>query len=162
MPADNKRTANDTLLFNQYLEKIEKIPVASFNKEQKEIAKLIIKNTSEKDLDKVYNLIAQRVKTGFVFDSAPEVNHNCVALIEENKDLFIESNAFTLTGNVATEHALIIGENYDALKNLCATYIDKNGNGLIDVIYIDPPYNTESAKIEGNDYKEEILASKFI
>jgi adenine-specific DNA-methyltransferase len=162
MSADNKTTANDALLSNQYLEKIEKIPVASFNREQKEVAKRIIENTPKEDLDKVYNLITQRVKTGFVFDCAPEVSHNCIALVEENKELFIKSDSFALAGNVATEHSLIIGENYDALKNLCATYIDTNGNGLIDVIYIDPPYNTESAKGEGNDYKEEVAASKFI
>jgi adenine-specific DNA-methyltransferase len=130
MPVDNKITANDTLLFNLYLEKIEKIPVASFNREQKEIAKLIIKNTPKEDLDKVYNLITQRVKTGFVFDCAPEVSHNCVALIEENKDLFIKGDSFALAENVATEHALIIGENYDALKNLCATYIRRKRQWL--------------------------------
>ncbi len=60
------------------------------------------------------------------------------------------------------EHTLIIGENYDALKNLCAVYTDKNGKGLIDVIYIDPPYNTEATKAEGNDYKEDVEAGKFI
>ena len=60
------------------------------------------------------------------------------------------------------EHKLIIGENYDALKNLCAAYIDKNGKGLIDIIYIDPPYNTEATQKDGNDYKEEVKASKFV
>ncbi len=140
-----------------YLLKIKNIPDVSFNKEQKEIAKKIISSADEKDLDAIYNLITQRVKTGFVFDEAPEINHNCVALVKENKKLNIVGDGFE-----PVEHKLIIGENYDALKNLCATYIDKNGKGLIDVIYIDPPYNTEASKKEGNDYKEEIEASKFI
>ena len=61
---------------SDYIAKINKIPTISFNKEQKEIAKKIIENTDEKDLDAVYGLITQRVKTGFVFDEAPEVNHN--------------------------------------------------------------------------------------
>ena len=142
---------------SDYIAKINKIPTISFNKEQKEIAKKIIESTDEKDLDAVYGLITQRVKTGFVFDEAPEVNHNCVALVKEDKKLNITGD-----GLEPVEHKLIIGENYDALKNLCATYIDKSGKGLIDVIYIDPPYNTEATKQEGNDYKEEIEATKFI
>ena len=55
-------------LRDEYINKIENIPTASFNKEQKEIAKKIIKSIDEKDLGSVYNLITQRVKTGFVFD----------------------------------------------------------------------------------------------
>lgn len=144
-------------LKEEYIAKLDKIPTVSFNKEQKQIAKTIIENTPDKDLDAVYGLITQRVKTGFVFDEAPEVNHNAVALIKENSTLGINVD---LVGKL--EHKLIIGENYDALKNLCATYIDKNGKGLIDVIYIDPPYNTEATKEDGNDYKEEVEASKFV
>lgn len=143
-------------LRDEYINKIENIPTASFNKEQKEIAKKIIKSIDEKDLGSVYNLITQRVKTGFVFDEAPEINHDAVALVKEDESLRING------GLEKVEHKLIIGENYDALKNLCATYIDKNGKGLIDVIYIDPPYNTEASKADGNDYKEELEASKFI
>lgn len=143
-------------LRDEYIEKIENIPTASFNKEQKEIAKKIIQSTNEKDLGSVYNLITQRIKTGFVFDEAPEINHDVVALVKEDESLRIDG------GLESVEHKLIIGENYDALKNLCATYIDKNGKGLIDVIYIDPPYNTEASKADGNDYKEELEAGKFI
>ena len=143
-------------LRDEYINKIENIPTASFNKEQKEIAKKIIKSIDEKDLGSVYNLITQRVKTGFVFDEAPEINHDAVALVKEDESLRING------GLEKVEHKLIIGENYDALKNLCATYIDKNGKGIIDVIYIDPPYNTEASKADGNDYKEELEASKFI
>lgn len=71
----------------EYLEKLNKISSVSFNKDQKEIAKRIIENTPDRDLDAVYGLITQRVKTGFVFDEAPEVNHNAVALIKENTEL---------------------------------------------------------------------------
>ncbi len=142
---------------DDYLSKIDRIPTVSFNKEQKIIAKKILEKTDEKDLDAVYGLITQRVKTGFVFDEAPEVNHNAVAIVKENKELRIDGDSLD-----CIEHKLIIGENYDALKNLCATYIDKNGKGLIDVIYIDPPYNTEASKDDGNDYKQEFEATKFI
>lgn len=141
-----------------FKDRIDKIAKESFNAEQKEIAKKIIDNTNEKDLDAVWGLISQRVKTGFVFDEAPEINHNCVAYIKENEKLGIN-----LDKKDVIEHSLIIGENYDALKNLIATYTDKQGNGLIDVIYIDPPYNTDKSKEDGNDYKEEVEGkNKFI
>lgn len=142
---------------DDYLAKIDKIPDSSYNKEQKQLAKEILKTVPEKDLDEVYGFITQRVKTGFVFDEAPEVNHNCVVTVKENTKLNIAVNELN-----RLEHKLIIGENYDALKNLCAAYIDKNGKGLIDIIYIDPPYNTESTQKDGNDYKEEVKASKFV
>jgi adenine-specific DNA-methyltransferase len=61
-------------------------------------------------LDKVYSLTTKRVKTGFVFDATPKVNHNNICLAIENEKLFIGSGIWT-------EHKLIIGENYDALKN---------------------------------------------
>ncbi len=150
-------------LKKEYLDKIDAIPAVSFNHEQKAIAKKILEQTAEKDLHAVYGLITQRVKTGFVFDEAPEVNHDAVALAVETPKLNIEvENLNELADASRLEHKLIIGENYDALKNLCATYIDKNGKGLIDLIYIDPPYNTEATQADGNDYKEEVKAQKFI
>ena len=142
----------------KYKSTIDKIAKESFNNEQKEIAKQIIDSTNENNIDAVYQLISQRVKTGFVFDAAPEVNHDCVALLEENEELKISSNQL-----LSSKHKLIIGENYDALKNLSVVYIDQTtGKGLIDFIYIDPPYNTEKAKEEGNDHKDNIEANKFI
>ena len=93
---------------------------------------------------------------GFVFDTAPETRHDCIALCEHNPKL-----SFGGIAPKENNHKFIIGENYDALKNLVCTYT-RNGEGLIDVIYIDPPYNTEHAKKDGNDYKEEVQAEKFI
>ena len=143
-----------------FINKIGLIAKASFNSDQKELAKSIINSSDIKNIDAIYQLISQRIKTGFVFDAAPEINHDCVSLIEENEDLYIQSK-----GNPVNfvEHKLIIGENYDALKNILATYTNpKNGKGLIDIIYIDPPYNTEKSKEDGNDYKTEVEASKFV
>lgn len=142
----------------QYKQAIDSIAKQSFNSEQKVIAKQIIESANLQNIDSIYQFISQRVKTGFVFDAAPEVNHNCVALLERKNELDIDGKS--LLQNV---HSLIIGENYDALKNLCSTYIDTyTGKGLVDFIYIDPPYNTEKAKEEGNDYKDNVEASKFI
>jgi len=138
-----------------YIAKIDKI--ASSNIGQRAIAKKIIEAIDEKDLDDVWGYVSQRVKIGFTFDEAPEVNNQAVSVVKENEKLFIDSpNENTI------EHKLIIGENYDALKNLLVTYVDSQGKGLIDIIYIDPPYNTERSQIEGNDYKDEVKANKFI
>lgn len=48
-------------------------------------------------------------------------------------------------------HVLIEGENLLALMAMQYTHIDENGKGMIDVIYIDPPYNTGSVSFAYND-----------
>ena len=65
-----------------FLDRINKIAKESFNGNQKEIAKKIIEKTDNEDLDAVWSLISQRIKTGFVFDEAPEVNNNCVSYLK--------------------------------------------------------------------------------
>ncbi|MGX9389258.1 site-specific DNA-methyltransferase, partial [Mycoplasma sp. 327] len=59
------------------------------------------------------------------------------------------------------------GENYDALKNLIMIERERELPSLnkYDLIYIDPPYNTESTKDDGNsiaDNNEDVKAKKFI
>ena len=124
-----------------YKKEIRNIADTSFNKQQKKLCLDILDKATEENIDKIYQFITQRVKTGFVFDIAPEVQHDCIALIEKDKKL-----SFTTAelGEKLT-HKLIIGENYDALKNLLAVYENK-----VDFIYIDPPYNTESTRTDGN------------
>ena len=139
----------------KYKNNIDKISKESFNGEQKTIAKQIIDAASEENIDAIYQFISQRVKTGFVFDAAPEVNHGCVALLNRREDLDVTSDKL-----IKNENALIIGENYDALKNLLVTYTNQEtGKGLIDFIYIDPPYNTEKAK---NDGKPENMLENIV
>lgn len=69
---------------------------------------------------------------GFVFDVVPEVQHDAICLLKHDKDLSFTSPLYK------QKHAMIFGENYDALKNLLVLY-----RGLVDCIYIDPPCNTE-------------------
>ncbi|HHV14649.1 MAG TPA: site-specific DNA-methyltransferase [Acholeplasmataceae bacterium] len=141
-----------------YKKKIDAIAKGSFNNDQKNLAKKILDQVDEKILEDTYRFISQRVKTGFTFDVAPEVNKNAVAILKEREDLKITTNELN-----SIEHTLIIGENYDALKNLLVAYTDpKTRKGLIDLIYIDPPYNTDASKKEGNDYKEAVSSTKFI
>ncbi|MBE5825303.1 MAG: site-specific DNA-methyltransferase [Butyrivibrio sp.] len=48
-------------------------------------------------------------------------------------------------------HVLIEGDNLLALMTMQYTHIDSNRKGKVDVIYIDPPYNTESTTLSYND-----------
>ncbi len=133
----------------KYKQEINDIASAVYNREQKQLALDILDGANEHNIDAIYTFITQRVKIGFTFDTAPEVNHGAVSLAyKDNKKSF---------GINGAKHKMIIGENYDALKNLLVTHREK-----IDVIYIDPPYNTEAAKGDGNDHKDEVKASKFI
>lgn len=135
-------------------QEIQNIAKESYNKEQKALATYILDHATEENIDSIYTFITQRVKLGFTFDAAPEVNHNCVSICKKNENM-------SFGGVSASTHKLIIGENYDVLKNLLVSYT-RNGEGLVDVIYIDPPYNTEKTQQEGNDCKEDVVASKFV
>ncbi len=55
----------------------------------------------------------------------------------------------TLGGDTDSENIYIEGDNLDALKILRETYLKK-----VDMIYIDPPYNTGNNLIYKNDYKQ--------
>jgi len=143
-----------------YVARLNEISKEAFNTEQKRIATRIINSADDDNVDAIFQMISQRVKTGFVFDIAPEINHNCVAIVEEDKNLYMDSLSNPLD---FIEHKMIIGENYDVLKNLQVTYIDReSGKGLVNIIYIDPPYHTESARTDGNSYKGSIITSKFV
>jgi len=48
-------------------------------------------------------------------------------------------------------HVLIEGENLLTLMAMQYTHIDENNKGLVDVIYIDPPYNTGNVTFAYND-----------
>lgn len=55
------------------------------------------------------------------------------------------------SSDATTNNLLIEGDNLYALLGLQYTHIDNEGNGLINVIYIDPPYNTGSVDFIYND-----------
>lgn len=146
-------------LRENYKKKIEEIPNTSFNKDQKELAIKILDICEEKDLENIYKLLVRRVKTGFVFDSAPSSNNQSIALLQYNEklslnDLNKNKKPFDEQG-LTNDNLLIIGENYDALKNLLLVYRNK-----IDIIYIDPPYNTDASINEKNNYSEDEIKEK--
>ena len=140
---------------------IQQIAKEALNDEQKKIANIILEKVAINDEvdDKFISFIEPNIKCGFVFDKAPEVEQDNIALLLENKNLKITSK------NSQLNHYLLIGENYEVLKNLQLVYTRiENGEkvGCVDVIYIDPPYNTEKSCSDGNSYKDKVESTKFI
>ncbi|MGY5139447.1 site-specific DNA-methyltransferase [Mycoplasmopsis gallinarum] len=158
-------------LKDEYLEKIDNLSTSTFNKDQKELCRTIIRNAKEEDVQNIYQLLIQRIKLGFVFDiaSTPITTNKFITLLKENKELSFEGNNFDLN-NSKEKDVLIIGENFDVLNNLIVIEREREREraGLdfnYDVIYLDPPYNTEATEKDGNNLandKENIAASKFI
>ncbi len=118
------------------LNNIEQLSPKTFNKEQKEVAKAILNNAkNEYEIEQFYKLIVQKVKLGFRFDESPIRPNGKISILKESRNI----EGINLDQKNTKEHKLIIGENYDALKHLQITH-----KGKIDIIYIDPPYNTEA------------------
>ncbi len=72
-------------------------------------------------------------RTGLHFDKRIEKFDNAIKYLSKNNELSFKTSENGIT------HKLIIGDNYDALLNLLVSY-----RGMIDVIYIDPPYGKDS------------------
>ena len=155
-------------LLKNYCKKIDELAPATFNEDQKILAKKILEKADEKDLQNIFQMLIQRIKIGFTFDVAPtyqKEDEQSVALLKKDENRSFKN--YENTSNI--ENTLIIGENYDALKNLLVIEREResssHSDAYYDVIYIDPPYNTESAKDDGNhlaDEKSDIAPSKFV
>ncbi|WP_341494028.1 site-specific DNA-methyltransferase [Mesomycoplasma ovipneumoniae] len=154
---------NQNNLLEKYKKQIEEISSKELNPDQKNLAIQILEKFEPNKLEYVFQFISQRIKTGFRFDAAPESDSDQVAILQKNEDL-----SFVLDKSQSEENTLIIGENYDALKNLVVLgerERERDRGSGYDVIYIDPPYNTQASFNEGNQIandKENILPSKFI
>ena len=138
----------------QAILKIKSKPLTYLNNDQKTVAIGIINSIPEgEDVLKYFDFIMKRSDVGFKFDVAPEIATGRIAVVNEMKNLNINASKEI----DINENKLIIGDNYEALKNLLLTHKEK-----IDVIYIDPPYNTEKSKEDGNASSKEGEYSKFI
>ncbi|WP_416738370.1 hypothetical protein ACM0L0_02310 [Mycoplasma sp. 005V] len=100
-------------LLEKYKIKVDELPSYDFNYDQKELVKKILEKAEEKDLQNIYQFLIQRVKVGFKFDYAPESNSKQVVLLQKDDTLSFKNDPLSKNQNI-----LIIGENYDALKNL--------------------------------------------
>jgi len=104
----------------------------------------------QKQIDRLKKSITKE-RYGLVWMDVPEAFEddveNKLPILKEVPDLAIKNDDGKPT------HILIEGDNYHALT--CLNYTHK---GKIDVIYIDPPYNTGS---DGFRYKDKRIITKF-
>lgn len=110
-------------------------------------------NTLQKEIDKLKAELSQHLKQryGLIWKNVPEAfdddAENKLPILTEVKDLAIKNDDGKPT------HILIEGDNYHALTCLNYTH-----NEAVDVIYIDPPYNTGN---DGFRYKDKRTFKKF-
>lgn len=111
------------------------------------MAKRDYSNWSKEELVREIEKLKKRKKYGVVWEEKPE---DIAELCKEKLPVLVEDKG----RNIQTEknrpmNILIEGDNYHALSVLNYTH-----NGKIDVIYIDPPYNTG---IEGFRFDDKIV-----
>lgn len=138
---------------NILIEQIKQFDNKYFNEDQKTIAINILENAPEQEAQAWADFLFNKRRTGFAFDYSPEIAKGRLITLREDKDRRINVDDIINED----ENKLIIGDNYNALKSLLITHKEK-----IDVIYIDPPYNTESAKNDGNDSYKSGSSQKLI
>lgn len=97
------------------------------------LEKLIDKADDLEEVQAIYAMGNTYKRTGFHFDFRKEPACSNIKYLKKNEKLSFVSDKDALT------HKLIIGDNYDALRQLSITH-----RGKIDVIYIDPPYGKDS------------------
>ena len=96
------------------------------------LRKLILNSENINEAISIAQLGTIFKQTGFHYDIRLEKTRD-IKYFKKNENL-----SFHISDN-APVHKLIIGDNYDALTNLLIQY-----RGMIDVIYIDPPYAKDS------------------
>lgn len=134
----------------ELIKKVEGFDNKYFNQDQKNIITNILRFAPEEQIQEYFDFIIMKKRVGFNFDASPEIAKGRIIDLKKNSKL-------SINGSKDIEHKLLIGENYNALKALALTH-----KGAIDIIYIDPPYNTESAKKDGNDSSKEGEGLKFV
>ena len=95
-------------------------------------------------------MLRKQKKYGLVWEDKPE---DVEERLREELPMLIEDTdkAIISTDTDAPNHILIEGDNLEALTALAYTY-----EGNIDVIYIDPPYNTGSDLIYEDSFKQSL------
>ncbi len=141
---------NDLNIKQQLIKQIKGFESRYFNDDQKEIAIKIIENCPEEEAKEYFSYITYKRKVGFAFDSSPEIAKGRIITPKVINDKSINLNQ-------KTDNHLLVGDNYNALKVLNVTH-----KGMIDVIYIDPPYNTESALKDGNQSSKSGKSKNFM
>lgn len=102
-------------LIDEYIKKVKNTPDNDLNQDQKELIIEILTKIDPKYIQNAYQMLNQRVKFGFTFDEAPSTSKTNIALLAQDKKRSFINNVLNASD---FENSLIIGENYDALKNL--------------------------------------------
>lgn len=97
------------------------------------LGKLISSADSINEAISIAQLGTTYKKTGLHYDKRLEKQTNEIKYFKKNEELSFSDGIETVP------HKLIIGDNYDALRNLLIQY-----RGLVDIVYIDPPYGKDS------------------
>lgn len=111
----------------------------------------------EKEIARLHAQIKEQ-RYGLTWLDVPEAfeadSENKIPILEEVKEKSIDAPCRDAARHASTEpHIIIEGDNYHALT--CLNYTHR---GKIDVIYIDPPYNTGS---DGFTYKDKRILTQF-
>lgn len=155
-----ERAGVDTPLFVYVVRKIRLLTVSGTWVSAGEIERLIMAETQEelaqkvcelqKEVDRL-NAQLKEKRFGLTWIDVPEAfeqeSENRIPVLEEVPELAIHNNDGRPT------HILIEGDNYHALK--CLNYTHQ---GAVDIIYIDPPYNTGS---DGFKYKDSRFLEEY-
>ena len=102
------------------------------------------KGLTEKQRADLRELLTETPKYGLVWEDTPEKAYDQMA--KEIPVMTEDKSKAIVNGNDYPNHVIIEGDNLHALADLCYTHKEK-----IDVIYIDPPYNTGNKDFKYND-----------
>ena len=114
------------------------------------------KNWSKENLIDEIQKLKKRKKYGLVWDENEKENvvlkcKNQFPILKEIKDKELKFK------DVDVNNIIIEGDNYHSLSILNYTH-----NNSVDIIYIDPPYNSEKTAKDGNNSNKEHANSSFI
>lgn len=106
---------------------------------------------SQEERSYLINLVNTKKKYGLVWEDKPEdveeqLRDNLPVLREVVEKRILAPSPLEKAGDEAPNHILIEGDNLHALTALTFTH-----EGKVDVIYIDPPYNTGNKDFKYND-----------
>ena len=107
---------------------------------------LALEGISSEDKSALLELLNEQKRYGLVWEDSPE---EVETLLREKLPVLTEDTTKRLLADTTDEvpnHILIEGDNYPALVALQYAY-----EGKVDVIYIDPPYNTGNKDFVYND-----------
>lgn len=156
--------------YKEILDRLQKTNVLEKYKKEKviEIIKKIDESKIDIDLDYLANIIFEQTKLGFKLNEHKPINFNNIKLLSVLSNSELDS--FNSVNDNKLDNFLILGDNLDALRNLSVCFEGDYTSG-IDLIYIDPPYNTINSqsyenKFDYNDWlfeiKEKLIISRNI